>query len=92
MTMYEDMNPEPMMQSFFESEPVQQSDSNNTSQFNIFEAIASAKKSIQFNTLISGQTRSSVAKSFFEVLALSSKGMIHAEQSEAFGQITLTKA
>lgn len=90
--LYEDMNPEPMMQSFFESEPVQQSDSNNASQFNIFEAIASAKKPIQFNTLISGQTRSSVAKSFFEVLALSSKGMIHAEQSEAFGQITLTKA
>ena len=90
--MYEDMNPEPIMPSFFETEPANQTDSNNISQINIFEIISSSKKAIHFHTLISGQTRSSVAKTFFEVLALSSKGMIRAEQSETFGQITLTSA
>ena len=88
--MYEDMNPEPIMSSVFENDSGNQSDSNNASQINILEAVSSARKAIHFHTLISGQSRSSVAKSFFEVLALSSKGMIRAEQSEAFGQIILT--
>lgn len=90
--MYEDMNPEPMMPSYFEAEPANQTDTINASQINILEAVSSAKKSVLFQVLIAGQPRASVAKSFFDVLALSSKGMIRAEQSEAFGQISLTNA
>lgn len=86
--MYEDMNPEP---TFFETEPTVPRDSVSV-QINILEAVSSAKNSIHFHTIVANQNRSSVAKSFFDVLLHSSKGMISAHQSEVFGHITLTKA
>lgn len=88
---YEDMNPEPVMPSYFETEPAIQGESA-PSQINLLEVVSACKTSVFFNTIVSGQRRSTVAKTFFDVLALSSKGMIRAEQSEAFGQINLTAA
>lgn len=89
--MYEDINPEPEMQSFFEADPASQRDTT-PAQINLLEVVSASKTSISFNTIVSGQSRSTVAKTFFEVLAFSSKGMIRAEQSHAFGQIDLTAA
>ena len=88
---YEDMNPEPIMLSYFGTESMTQSESI-PSQINLLEFVSASKTFITFNAIVSGQTRSTVAKSFFDVLALSSKGMIRAEQSQAFGQINLTAA
>ena len=89
--MYYDNNPEPDMPSFFETGPTTQPESI-TSHINLLEVLSASKTSISFNTIVSGQSRSTVAKSFFDVLALSSKGMIRAEQAQAYGQITLTAA
>jgi hypothetical protein len=89
---YEDMNPEPVMPSFFETEPMTNNGESAPSQINLLEVISASTIPISFNTIVSGQRRSTVAKSFFDVLAFSSKGMIRAEQSEAFGQINLTAA
>lgn len=87
--MYEDMNPEPMMSSFFDGDNASQN-THNTSQINVLEIVSAAKTSVVFQSIISGQSRSSAAKSFFDVLVLSAKGLIRAEQSQSFGQINLT--
>lgn len=90
--MYEevDLNPEP---AFFETTPVAPMDYTSTSvQINILEVVSSAKRPVSFNTIVANQSRPSVSKSFFDVLMLSSKGLITAHQSEAYGQITLTSA
>ncbi len=88
--MYEGMNPEP---AFFEAAPVAPRESTSTSaQINILEIISSAKRPVLFHTIVAMQSRPSVSKSFFDILVLSSKGMISAYQSEAFGQITLASA
>ena len=87
--LYEDMNPEP---AFFDAEPTINRDSvasAASSQINILEIISSAVERVHFSTVMANQTRSVVAKSFFDVLALSSKGKISAHQSEAFGHIIL---
>ena len=84
----EDMNPESNVPSIFETDSVTQR--NSAAQVDALEIISAAKTSISFYTLVSGKNRSTVAKSFFDVLALSSKGLIRAEQSETFGQIFLT--
>ena len=83
------MNPEP---AFFDAEPTINRDSvasAASSQINILEIISSAVERVHFSTVMANQTRSVVAKSFFDVLALSSKGKISAHQSEAFGHIIL---
>lgn len=89
--MFEDLNPEPIMQSNFDYEPSNENNLSNTSDtINILDLISSAKKSVPFHSLVSGQNRSSVSKSFFNILEFSSKGLIRADQSEAFGQIILS--
>lgn len=86
--MYDDFSPDTNLPSFFDSEPKVQSESI-PSQINLLEFLSASKTFISFDTIVKGQTRSTVAKSFFDVLVLSSKGMIRAEQSKAFGQINL---
>lgn len=85
---YEDMNPEAFAPSIFETESVTHRDS--VAYIDMLEIISAAKAPTSFYTLLSLKNRSTVAKSFFDVLALSSKGLIRAEQTETFGLIYLT--
>jgi hypothetical protein len=55
----------------------------------VLSACTGQAKGISFQALVVGQSRSVVAKTFFEVLALSSRGAIAAEQSDAFGSINI---
>jgi len=49
----------------------------------------SESPSISYQDLAAGQKRTIVAKAFFEVLQLASRGMIDVEQAKPFGEITI---
>jgi len=85
---YDDMPTDGPLAAAFEAESVTER-RNSSSAVNVLEIILATNATVSFHSMILGQSRSTVAKSFFDVLALSSKGMIKAEQSEAFGKISL---
>ena len=60
-----------------------------TSAIDIMAACSTSATSVIFQSLVYNQSRSVVAKTFFEVLALSSRGQLVPEQSEAYGAIAM---
>lgn len=92
--LYEDMNPEaPMdMEPIFETERRTSSSSaqSDLAQVDVLAVVRGAKKGLTFQAITQDKSRSVAAKAFFDVLALSSKGLIRSEQSATFGQINLS--
>jgi hypothetical protein len=62
---------------------------DSSTSINVLEIIAASNSTVDFCSVVAGQARSAVAKAFFDVLVLSSKGIVKAEQLESFGSISL---
>ena len=49
-------------------------------------------KPLSFNLLVTGKRKQVVATTFFELLVLRSRGAVHLEQAESYGDISITRA